>query len=118
MNDDKWTMLFTPFRTRTEVRNTLATTLAGLTVIPRGAAAIPAEIEGLATGNDREVMESLGRIKAFCESLKGSDKKSVVASIARDMHELIAGALETMKKLPPEPIKPADLVAARQVRRA
>jgi hypothetical protein len=118
MNDAKWTMLFSPFRTRTEVRNTLATTLAGLTVMPAGSAAFPAEINALATGNDREVMESLGRVKAFCESLKGADKKSVVASIARDMYELFSGALETMKKLPPEPIKPVELVAARQVRRA
>lgn len=118
MNDDKWTMLFMPFRTRTEVRNTLASTLAGLTVSTSGSAVCPAEIHGLATGNDREVMESLGRVKAFCESLKGPDKKSVAASFGRDILDLFSGALERMKKLPPEPIKTVDLVAARQVRRA
>jgi hypothetical protein len=118
MNDDKWSMLFTPFRTRTEVRNTLASTLAGLMVPGNGAVLFPVEIGGLATGNDREVMESLGRVKAFCEGMKGADKKSVAASIGRDVLELFSGALERMKKLPPEPIRAAEVAAARQVRRA
>ena len=118
MNDEKWTMLFTPFRTRTEVRNTLASTLAGLMVTGNGSVVFPAEIGGLATGNDREVMESLGRVKTFCEGMKGPDKKSVAASIGRDVFQLFSEALERMKKLPPEPIKTAELATARQVRRA
>lgn len=118
MNDEKWTMLFTPFRTRTEVRNTLASTLAGLMVTGNGTFVFPAEIDSLATGNDREVMESLGRVKSFCEGMKGTDKKSVAASIGRDVLQLFSEALERMKKLPPEPIQAVQIAAARQVRRA
>lgn len=118
MNDEKWTMLFTPFRTRTEVRNTLASQLASLMLPGSGTIVFPAEINGLATSNDREVMESLGRVKTFCEGMKGSDKKSVAASIGRDVFQLFSEALERMKKLPPEPIKTAEFAAARQVRRA
>lgn len=118
MNDEKWAMLFTPFRTRTEVRNTLASQLASLMVPGSGTVVFPAEINGLTTSNDREVMESLGRVKTFCEGMKGSDKKSVAASIGRDVFQLFSEALERMKKLPPEPIKNAEFAAARQVRRA
>ena len=118
MNDDKWSMLFLPFRTRTEVRNTLASTLASL-MMPRNEVPLfPVEIGALATGNDREVMESLGRVKAYCEGMKGADKKSVAASIGRDVLALFSGALDRMKKLPPEPIRAVELAAARQVRRA
>lgn len=118
MNDDRWTMLFMPFRTRTEVRNTLASTLAGLMATGNGSVTFPAEIDSLATGNDREVMESLGRVRSFCDGLKGADKKSIAASIARDVLELFSGALDRMKKLPPDPIKTAEPAVARQVRRA
>ncbi|MEO8165819.1 MAG: hypothetical protein ABI619_10530 [Betaproteobacteria bacterium] len=111
-------MHFKQFRTRTEVRSTLTSTLLGL-MQPGSASVFPAEISGLSTRNDREVMESYALVKTFCDSKKGTDRQSIAAAIGGEVRELFALALARMKELPPEPAKPEPLVAAtRLVRRA
>ncbi len=118
MISDKWNMLFTQFRTRTEVRGVLASTLTNLMDPARDLTKFPSEISGLSTGNDREVMESYLRVKIFCDGKKGRDRGSVAAGIAGDVRDLFAKALERMKELPPEPITRAPIAAVRYVRRA
>ena len=118
MISDKWNMLFTQFRTRTEVRGVLSSTLTNLMDPARDPTKFPSEISGLSTSNDREVMESFLRVKIFCEGRKGRDRGSVAAGIASDVRELFGKALERMKELPPEPITLAPIAAVRYVRRA
>ena len=79
MSDEKWRMHFQQFRTRTEVRSTLTSTLTTLMEPGSSQTAFPAEISALSTGNDREVMESYGIVKTFCDSKKGSDRRSIAA---------------------------------------
>ncbi len=118
MISDKWTVLFTPFRTRTEVRGVLSSTLTNMMDPARDQTKFPPEISALSTGNDREVMESYLRVKIFCDGKKGRDRGSVAAGIAGDVRELFAKALERMKELPPEPITLAPIATVRHVRRA
>ena len=119
MSDQKWKMHFKQFRTRSEVRTTLKSTLAGLVDAATSQALFPAEIRGLCTGNDREVMESYGLVKTFCDSKKGNDRRSIAATIGGEVRELFAKALERMKQLPPEPVKREPVIgASTQVRRA
>ena len=119
MSNEKWAMHFKQFRTRTEVRSTLTSTLTTLMEPGSSQTVFPSEISGLSTGNDREVMESYGLVKTFCDSKKGNDRRSIAATIGGEVRELFAKALERMKELPPEPIKRDPIVAAStQVRRA
>ncbi len=118
MISDKWTVLFTQFRTRTEVRGMLSSTLSNMMDPAKDVTTFPSEISELSTGNDREVMESYLRVKIFCDGKKGKDRGSVVGGIAGDVRELFAKALERMKELPPEPITLARIDAVRYVRRA
>ncbi len=117
MISDKWNVLFTQFRTRTEVRGVLSSTLTSMMDPAKDPAKFPPEISDLFTGNDREVMESYLRVKIFCEGKKGKDRGSVAAGIAGDVRDLFAKALERMKELPPEPVTLARIAAVRQVRR-
>jgi hypothetical protein len=119
MISDKWTVLFTQFRTRTEVRGVLSSSLTTMMDLPDSdSTKFPPEISGLATGNDREVMESYFRVKIFCDGKKGRDRASVAAGIAGDVRDLFAKALQRMKELPPEPITLVPIAAVRFVRRA
>ena len=119
MSDEKWAMHFQQFRTRTEVRSTLTSTLTTLMEPGSSQTVFPPEISGLSTGNDREVMESYGLVKTFCDSKKGNDRRSIAATIGGEVRELFAKALERMKQLPPEPIKREPIIgASTQVRRA
>lgn len=119
MSNEKWAMHFKQFRTRTEVRSTLTSTLTTLMEPGTSQTVFPAEIGALVTGNDREVMESYGIVKSFCDSKKGNDRRSIAAIIGGEVRELFAKALERMKELPPEPIKRDPITpVARLVRRA
>lgn len=119
MSDEKWTLHFQQFRTRTEVRGTLTRTLNTLMEPGSGQNAFPAEISTLSTGNDREVMQSYGLVKSFCDGKKGNDRRSVAATIGGEVRDLFAKALERMKQLPPEPIAHEPIIAAtRLVKRA
>jgi hypothetical protein len=119
MSDEKWAMHFKQFRTRTEVRSTLTSTLTTLMEPGSSQTVFPAEIGALSTSNDREVMESYVLVKTFCDSKKGNDRRSIAATIGCEVRELFAKALERMKELPPEPIRRDPIIpAARLVRRA
>ena len=118
MSDEKWAMHFKQFRTRTEVRSTLTSTLATLMEPGSSPPLFPSEISALSTGNDREVMESFVLVKSFCDSKKGNDRRSIAATIGGEVRDLFAKALERMKELPPEPIKHKPIVSAQLVRRA
>jgi hypothetical protein len=119
MSNEKWAMHFKQFRTRTEVRSTLTSTLTALMEPGSNQTVFPAEIGALATGNDREVMESYDLVKTFCDSKKGNERRSIAATIGGEVRELFAKALERMKELPPEPIQRAPIIpAVRLVRRA
>ena len=119
MSNEKWAMHFKQFRTRTEVRSTLTSTLTTLMEPGSSQTVFPSEISGLSTSNDREVMQSYGLVKTFCDSKKGNDRRSIAATIGGEVRELFAKALERMKELPPEPIKRDPIIAAStQVRRA
>jgi hypothetical protein len=115
---DKWPVLFTQFRTRTEVRGVLSSTLIGMMEPTAGPTKFPSEISDLSTSNDREVMESYLRVKIFCEGKKGKHRGPVAPGIASDVRDLFAKALERMKELPPEPITLAAIASVRSVRRA
>jgi len=119
MSNEKWAMHFQQFRTRTEVRSTLTSTLTTLMEPGSSQTVFPSEISGLSTGNDREVMESYVLVKNFCDSKKGNDRRSIAATIGGEVRELFAKALERMKQLPPEPVKREPILgASTQVRRA
>jgi hypothetical protein len=119
MSDEKWAMHFQQFRTRSEVRSTLTSTLTTLMEPGSSQTVFPVEISGLSTGNDREVMESYVLVKSFCDSKKGNDRRSIAATIGGEVRDLFGKALERMKQLPPEPIKREPIVGAlTQVRRA
>ena len=119
MVDEKWRMHFQQFRTRTEVRSTLTSTLSTLMEPDSSRTVFPPEISALSTGSDREVMESYVIVKTFCDSKKGPDRRSIAATIGGEVRELFTKALERMKQLPPEPVKRDPIIAAtRLVRRA
>ena len=118
MISDQWTVLFTQFGTRTEVRGVLSSTLTSMVDSAEDPTKFPSEISRLATGNDREVMESYLRLKIFCDGKKGRGRDSVAAAIAWDVRDLFAKALERMKELPPEAITLARIATVRHVRRA
>ena len=118
MISDKWTVLFTQFRTRTEVRGVLSNTLTDMMDPAKDPTKFPSEISGLSTGNDREVMESYLRVKIFCDGKKGKNRDSIAADIAGDVRDLFGIALARMKELPPEPITLARIAAVHHVRRA
>ncbi|PYT03731.1 MAG: hypothetical protein DMF60_17445 [Acidobacteria bacterium] len=117
MISDQWTVLFTQFATRTDVRGVLSSTLTSMMDSAEDPTKVPSEISRLATGNDREVMESYLRLKIFCDGKKGRGRDSVAAAIAGDVRDLFAKALDTMKVPPPEPITLARIAALRDVRR-
>lgn len=118
MTSDRWSVLFTQFKTRTEVRGVLSSTLAGMMEPAADSTKFPSEISRLSINNDREVMESYLRVKIFCEGKKGKNRGSITGGIASDVRDLFAKALERMKELPPEPITLAPIAAVRYVRRA
>lgn len=118
MSDEKWGMHFQQFRTRTEVRGTLTSTLTRLMEPGTSQTVFPVEISALSTGNDREVMQSYVLVKNFCDSKKGNERRSIAATIGGEVRDLFAKALERMKQLPPEPIKHEPIISAALVRRA
>ena len=118
MISDKWTVLFSQFRTRTEVRGILSSTLTSMMEPAADSTKFPSEISGLSTSNDREVMESYLRVKILCDGKKAKNRDSVAAGIAGDVRDLFGIALARMKELPPEPITLARIATVRHVRRA
>lgn len=121
MFDAVWTASLDPLKTRREVRAFLATELNDLI----GGLAhqdLSAELSGLATGSDREVVESYRRLRTFCENLSARDAKSTGSLVSLNVRNLFARALQRMKELPVDPretlhIKPAQSTDVEQRRR-
>lgn len=102
MNNDRLSLLFRQYRTRAEVRKVLLNEMVLLLQSNKGPAAFPADIAELATGSDREVIDSYGKAKAYRDGLKGAAQSSVVGSISVELCELFATALGRLKDLPPD----------------
>lgn len=117
MTDKQWATSLEPLRTRSDVRAFIATTLDELVTSGDAQGIYPAEIVGLPTGSDREVLESYHRVRAFCEGRSGRSRRLSGAVIGGKVRELFVMALDRMKELPPEPVKIAALIPVGQVRR-
>lgn len=88
--------------TRSEVRARLAQALKDL-IGGETRRAVAAEFSALATGSDREVIESYRRFDNSYHSRGPGDENIAPSAIALQIKELFAKALQTMKTLPPDP---------------
>lgn len=97
-----WTTSFEPLKTRREVRGFLARTVQDL-VDGQTQRNSPVELSDLATGSDREVIESYRRLDKFCGGLSARDARygGIVATL--NLRDLFANGLSRMKELPPDP---------------
>ena len=91
-----------PLKTRREVRSYLA---RGLNDLMSGQAQQDPsrELSGLATGSDREVVDSYRFLDALCTGLSARDAKYASILVSLDVRDLFAKALQRMKELPPDP---------------
>lgn len=88
-------------RTRREVRGFLARGLNDL-IGGEPQQDLPAELSNLATGSDREVIESYQRLDKSCESRSTAGSKRP-GTMSREIRDLFGKALQRMKELPPDP---------------
>ena len=70
-------------------------------------AQLPADLAGLATGSDREVIESCRVLEQWQGARLTAPGASANAAIGRQLRELFSQALRRMKQLPPDPRGPA-----------
>jgi hypothetical protein len=111
MFDAVWTASLEPMTTRREVRGFLARTLVDLIGAQTGRDST-VELSSLATGSDREVIESYRRLEKSCEALSAKDAKYGGIVVSLNVRDLFARGLSRMKELPPDPretlhVKPA-----------
>ena len=112
-------------KTRSEVRGFLATRLNDL-FGGKAQQDLPEELSGLATGSDREVIESCRRLDKSYDPRNTGEGKHPRTAMSRQVQELFALALQRMKELPPDPRETlhvqapasADGVKSEQKRRA
>ncbi len=97
-----WVASLEPLKTRQEVRSFLARTLTDLMGV-QVSKDLPVELSGLATGSDREVIESYRRLEELCSSLRAKDAKYGGVVVSLNVRELFAQGLSRMKELPPDP---------------
>jgi hypothetical protein len=97
-----WTTSFEPLKTRREVRGFLARTVQDL-VGGRTEQNPPVELSDLATGSDREVIESYRRLDKFCDGLSARDARYGGIVVTLNLRDLFANGLSRMKELPPDP---------------
>ena len=97
-----WTTSFEPLTTRREVRGFLARTVQDL-VGGQTEQNPPAELSDLATGSDREVIESYRRLDKFCDGLSARDARYGGIVVTLSLRDLFANGLSRMKELPPDP---------------
>ena len=102
MFDAIWTASLEPLKTRREVRSFLA---QGLNDLIGGQAQQDAsrELTGLATGSDREVIDSYRFLEALCAGLTARDARYASVLVSLDIRDLFAKALQRMRELPPDP---------------
>jgi len=88
--------------TRSEVRGFLARALDGL--IGGGVRQdLPDELSDLATGSDREVIESSRRLDKCYETRGAAHAARPGTAMGQQIRDLFAMALQRMKQLPPDP---------------
>lgn len=97
-----WTTSLEPLKTRREVRGFLARTVADL-VGGQTQQNQPVELSDLATGSDREVIESYRRLDKFCGGLRTRDARYGGIVVTLNLRDLFADGLSRMKELPPDP---------------
>jgi hypothetical protein len=102
MFDAVWTASLEPLQTRREVRGFLATALIDL-IGGQGQPDSPVELSNLATGSDREVIESYRRLDKFCGGLSAKEAKYAGVVLSLNLRDLFARGLSRMKELPPDP---------------
>jgi hypothetical protein len=75
------------------------------------------ELAGLATGSDREVIDSYRFLEALCAGLTAREARYASVSVSLDVRDLFSKALQRMKELPSDareilhakPLKTLDL---------
>ena len=97
-----WMTSLEPLKTRSEVRGFLARTVADL-VGGQTQENPPVELSDLATGSDREVIESYRRLDKFCHGLRTRDARYGGIVVTLNLRDLFANGLSRMKELPPDP---------------
>ena len=97
-----WTTSLEPLKTRREVRGFLARTAQDL-VDGQTQRNSPVELSDLATGSDREVIESYRRLDKFCDGLRAKDARYGGIVVTLNLRDLFANGLSRMKELPPDP---------------
>ena len=102
MFDAVWTASLEPLKTRREVRSYLA---KGLNELMGGRAQQDPsrELSGLATGSDREIIDSYRFLDALCTGLSARDARYASILVSLNVRDLFAKALQRMKELPPDP---------------
>ena len=102
MFDAVWTASLRSLNTRREVRGFLA---RGQNDLTGGQAQqdLSAELSDLATGSDREVMDSYRYLDELCKGLSARDATYPRILMTRNVRDLFAKALQRMKELPPDP---------------
>ena len=102
MFDAVWTASLWSLSTRREVRGFLARGKNDLTGDP-AQRDLSAELSDLATGSDREVMDSYRYLDELYEGLSARDATCPRMLMTRNVRDLFAKALRRMKELPPDP---------------
>jgi len=102
MVDAAWTASLQPLKTRSEVRGLLARGLNDL-MGARPAQAFPPELSDLATGSDREVIDSFRRLDHLCAAFIAADARYPDTATTKHIRDLFKEALQRMKQLPPDP---------------
>jgi hypothetical protein len=102
MFDAVWTASFRSLNTRREVRGFLAKGKRDLTG-GRTQPDLSAELSDLATGSDREVIDSYRYLDELCKGLSAKDATYPRILMTRNVRDLFAKALQRMKELPPDP---------------
>lgn len=99
MFDAIWTASLKPLQTRREVRSFLARGLNDLIGDP-GQQDPSRALAGLATGSDREVIDSYRFLQALCAGLTAREARYASVSVSLDVRDLFSKALQRMKELP------------------
>lgn len=102
MFDAVWTATLRSLNTRREVRGFLA---RGRNDLTGGQAQqeVSAELSDLATGSDREVMDSYRYLDELCKGLSARDSTYPRILMTRNVRDLFAKALQRMEELPADP---------------
>ena len=102
-------------QTRSDVRGFLAKELNDL-IGGEDQKSLAAEFSDLATGTDREVIESYRRFDKSYDSRGPTDAKYVRSAMSLRIRDLFATALQRMKDLPPDPRETLHVILPAAIR--